>query len=106
MPRFEDFLDAFSYNPETFNADEFKAAIKSAHDDDIGQVNGIVAERETTIGKLTEDNTRLGSENWKLLMKQGTPIPPNNDSGSHTTEEEEEIEIPTLDSVTTVRKVG
>lgn len=103
MPKFEDFLEAFHYNPETFNEAEFKAAIAAAHGDDVKQVNDIVAERETTIGTLTEETKRLGSENWKLLMKQGVPIPDNNDSGSHTQTEEEEVEIPTLDSVTTVR---
>lgn len=96
MPKFEDFMESFSYNPETFNEAEFKAAVKAAHDDDVNSVNTVVAAKDQTIGELQGKVTKLGADNWTLLMKQGTPIPANNDSGSHADHEEEEAELPRL----------
>lgn len=84
---FEKFLDQFtaSFDPASFDKDQFKAAAKAAHDAEQGEA---VAIREAKIGQLSQTAEAAAAElveqkarNYDLLMQTGpkvTSSPVNN----------------------------
>lgn len=74
MAAFDDFLSGFTYNPEVFNEEQFKAAVKAAHDEDLNLANAALTERDNTIKSQTERITQMGSKLWDYQMGQGPKI--------------------------------
>lgn len=82
MPKLRELLDAFHYNPETFNEAEFKSAVLSAYEEDETVWNSAVTAKDGEISQAQAKLTEVQAENWKLFTKLGTPITPDNAGGS------------------------
>lgn len=69
MATFDEFLKGFTFDPEHFNADTFKAEVEKAHNDDLGirdaKIQAVEAERD----KAAETIQELKVKNYDLMMK-------------------------------------
>lgn len=75
MSKFDEFMNDFRYDPETFKPDEFKSAAQAAYQEDITGVTSVAASKDAEIAERDNKIKELGLANWNMLMKQGPPIP-------------------------------
>jgi hypothetical protein len=78
MASFQEFMQQFTLDPETFDLDAFKQAALEAHNADLAaltetsnaKISTITGERDA----LTEKVTKLGAANYDLVQQLGTPV--------------------------------
>jgi hypothetical protein len=75
MAAFDDFLNQFSYNPETFNEEQFKAAAKSAFEQDEEHYKTEITSRDEKITELDGQTKNMGKALWEAQMKVGPKVP-------------------------------
>lgn len=74
--RYNEFMANFKHNPDTFNAEEFTAALNAAVKADDDDAQAAVTAKEQEVAGLNTQVTELGAANWKMLTKLGNPDQP------------------------------
>lgn len=74
MAHTDDFLNAFTPDPDTFDFEKFKADALAAFQKDQTTADAKIRTQTQQISEFERTVLKLGAENYDLVMKTGTPI--------------------------------